>query len=101
MGVNFCFLRDDVGDGAGRRLHCLSCEFSCCSSASMAVERRFPMVAVKLLLRQISGLQSFSEAGGGFGDVSARSVLPLPFALGWRILSSPVLGLDSGLSVLC
>jgi hypothetical protein len=99
MGVNFCFLRDDVRDGAERRLRCSSCEFLGCSSASMAAERRFPMVAVKLLLRQISGLQSFSEASGGFNDVSARSVLPLPFALGWRILSSLVLGLDSGLSV--
>jgi hypothetical protein len=65
----------------------------------MAAERRFPMVAVKLLLQQISGLQSFSEVGGGFGDVSARSILPLPFTLGWGILSSLVLGLDSGLSV--
>jgi hypothetical protein len=63
----------------------------------MAAERRFSIVAVKLLLWQISGLQSFSEAGGGFGDVSAWSILPLPFALGWRILSSLVLRLDFGL----
>jgi hypothetical protein len=65
----------------------------------MAAERRFSIVTVKLLLWQISGLQSFCEAGGGFGDVSARSILPLPFALGWRILSSPVLRLEFGLSV--
>jgi hypothetical protein len=82
--VNFCFLRDDVGDGVGRHLRCLSCEFSGCSSASMAAERRFSMVTVKLLLQQISALQFFSEAGGGFSDVSARSILPLSFALGGR-----------------
>jgi hypothetical protein len=84
MGVNFCFLRDDVGDSAGHHLRCSSCEFSGCSSALMAAERRFSMVTVKLLLRQISALQFFSEASGGFSDVSARSILPLSFALGGR-----------------